>query len=219
MREEAWEPSTRANGLPSAPTCNRARASSGRPPAQRSGWAKRTCSRSSNSTSAPSRRCRAGQSNCRAVIAAATGLPGKPKNGLAPRRPKAKGRPGLRNNFQNATSPNSATSGRIQSLSPADTPPVVTTTSQSRANSARARRSASGWSGTTLRSATRAPKRLSRASSRVPLLSQIAPGRRGSATGVSSSPLISKPMRGWRRSGNSATPQLASSPSWAGPRR
>ena len=144
MREEAWEPSTLASKAPSAATTSRARASSGRPAPRRSSCSSRTRRRGSTWSSAPSNRCSAGQSNCRAVIAAATGLPGNPKKGTPATWPQAKGRPGLRNSFQKLTSPSSPTNWRIQSLSPAETPPVLTTTSQPAASSRRAWRRGSG---------------------------------------------------------------------------
>ena len=144
--DEACEPSTRASSVPAALVSRRARANSGRPGRRDNGSASSTITRGNSSGSLwPSRTCRAGQSSCRAVTAAATGLPGSPKNGTpSPMLPKAKGRPGRRNSFQKSTAPSSATSGRIQSVSPAETPPVLTTTSQSWARSSRAWRRASG---------------------------------------------------------------------------
>ena len=149
MRDDAWVPSTRAHKPPSAATTSVARASSGLPAPRRRAASNRTFSLGNSCSSAPSNRCNAGQSSCNAVIAAATGLPGKPKNGTPATSPQAKGRPGFKNNFQKRTWPSSSTRGRIQSLSPADTPPVLTTTSQSAANCCRAARKGSGRSATT----------------------------------------------------------------------
>ena len=149
MRAEAWEPLTRARNSPWGPITSAARASSGRPPPRRRGASSRTRSRGRSCTWPPSSCCRAGQSSCRAVMAAATGLPGSPKKGLSASCPQAKGRPGLRCSFQKLTDPSSATRGRIQSLSPTETPPVLITTSQPWASSRNAWRNRSGWSATT----------------------------------------------------------------------
>ncbi len=80
----------------------------------------------------PCHRISAGRTNKKKVMKADTGLPGKPKKSFPSQRPKAKGRPGRMDTFQNCNSPPSCSKASlIKSISPTETPPEVTTRSHS----------------------------------------------------------------------------------------
>ncbi len=90
----------------------------------------------------------AGRANCSKATITDTGLPGRPKKGVRPSRPKAKGLAGCIATCQNSMSPNSASTALTRSYSPMDTPPEVKTASASSPALARVSRSSAASSGT-----------------------------------------------------------------------
>src|SRR5215469_7538467 len=80
-------------------------------------------------SSAPDNSSTSGRASSRNVTITATGLPGKPMNGMRPIWPIATGRPGLIASRQKCSRPSASTAALTWSSSPLETPPDVTTRS------------------------------------------------------------------------------------------
>ena len=150
---------------------------------------------------------------------AATGLPGTPKTRVRPRTPKARGLPGLVATPQKRRStPSSSCTCLTKSNSPTDTPPLVSTTSCSRA-AAMSRRVSSRSSRAMPSRTGSAPAARTCPYAVYEFELRICPGPTGWPTGTSSLPVARIATRGRLVTGTGSAPTEARRPISAGPRR
>src|SRR3954447_8737931 len=153
-----------------------------------------------------------------AQTAEETGLPGRPRTGVVPRRPKISGLPGRMAIFQKVSDrPRTPRASWTRSWSPTEAPPLVTRTSRP-STWARLAASAPGSSRLMPRATGSPPHRVTMAASVVELELTISPGPGLSPGQRSSSPVARMPTRGRRRTGRKARPMKAARPSSPAPR-